>query len=246
MLTEHASDRRDYSFTETNSYAEAVKLMQTGYDQAAKLLKRTVKDQAKINSEKFMALEHPRPHNAIVGYIPNVPNAIRNIPQSMISVDRKPMKRKTLSIVYAETGNCCKKTEYFINAGAALLSAVELIERSGIQTQIDLVFMATLERDEFCFPTVRIKRYDERYSFQKVSFPLVHPSMFRRIGFKWLETTPDITESEFHNGYGHAPSYQQFMDNVKLPENCYFLDTETITENGCSVDYILKKLEVIK
>ena len=244
MRAEHSSRESDYGFTQTHSYEEAVQLMQTGYDEAAKMLRDDVKQKSKIQSKYAAMVKHPTPHNAVVGFIPNVPNAIRNIPESMITKDSKPMKRKTLDIIYSMHGSCLRSTEYFKEAGATLLSAVELIEKSGIQTRIDLAFMTAEENDEVSFPTVRIKNYDERYSFQKVSFPLVHPSMFRRIGFKWLETTPQMTQ-DFTGGYGHPPKTCILEKNVERRKDSYLIDTAWIHEHFCSVEEILKKFEVI-
>ena len=240
----NSSQDSDYDFTMTHNYGEAIELMQTGFNEAAKMLRTDVAQKTKIQSKYAALVQHPAPHNAVVGFIPNVPNAIRNIPESMITKDKKPMKRKTLDIVYSMHGSCMRKTDYFEEAGAALLSAVDLIEKSGIQTRIDLAFMTSEENDEVTFPTVRIKNYDERYSFQKVSFPLVHPSMFRRIGFKWLETNPYITQ-DFTFVYGHPPNTDKLDANIERRKDCYFLDTAWIHSADCSVEEILKKFEVI-
>ena len=245
MRGEHASDRRDVHFFGSHSYKEAVEIMRTGYDEAAKKLKTDVRQKNKIQGKYMAMVKHPIPHNAVVGYIPNVPNAIRNIPESMITKDLKPVKRKTIRILFSQCGNCGRNTDWFSNAGAALLSAVELIEKSGIQTRIDLVFMAAQGYNQLAFPTVKIKNYDERYSFQKVSFPLVHPSMFRRIGFKWLETSPQVNDDRYPMGYGHTPSMSTVTANVKLNKDCYYIDTEWIQEHNCSVEEILKRFEVI-
>ncbi|MBO7423147.1 MAG: hypothetical protein J6T99_07150 [Oscillospiraceae bacterium] len=245
MRGNHSSKEGSKDFTGTKSYSEALNLMQTGYDEAAKMLKRDVKNKSKINAKCMGIVKHPTPHSAVVGYIPNVPNAIRNLPASMISIDRTPMKRKTLDIIYSQHGSCARDQEYFSKAGAALLSAVEVIEKSGIQTQIDLAFMTAEGNSQLAFPTVRIKRYDERYSFQKVSFPLVHPSMFRRIGFKWLETSPAVTDNRFNIGYGHPPTDSTLRTEISLPKNTYLLTTAMIHGADCSTEAILEKLEVI-
>ena len=251
MRNRFSSEKPDRSFTLTNSYEEAVALSRTGFDEAAQKIRSDIAQKNKIQSKYAAMVMHPAPHNAVVGYIPNVPNAIRNIPESMITKDKIMQKRKTLSIIYSEHGNCCCSTDYFVQAGSALLSAVDLIEKSGVQVRIDLAFMTSLESDsrgkEMTFPTVRIKNYDERFSFQKVSFPIAHPSMFRRIGFKWLETTPQISKRDYADGYGHSPRCEgENPENIiDLPPNTYYIDTEWIEKKEYSVEAILKKLEVI-
>ena len=245
MHGKDASITNDKSFSGTRSYEEAVKLLQTGYTDAAKMLKENITQKDKIQSKHANMTEHPTPHTAVVGYIPNVPCALMNLPKAMISVDRKPMKRKTLSVMYVVTGSCEKSTEYFSDAGAALLSAINLIEKSGIQTKIDLGFFAGKRSNELAYGTVCIKNYGERYSFQKVSFPLVHPSMFRRIGFKWLETVPDLKETDFRYGYGTPPGHDTLVEQIHLEQNQYLLDTEWIHYHDNSVEEVLKYLEVV-
>lgn len=234
------------SFTGTKSYSEAVKMLGTGYLDVIPKMQRNLKEQAKLNAKYVETVEHPRPHNAVVGFIPNVPASLLNLPESMISNNRKPMKRKTLHIHYVVSGSCSRDSSYFIDAGTALLSAVDIIERSGIQTKIDLCFFASKVNREFPFPTICIKNYGERFSIQKVSFPLVHTSMFRRIGFKWIETTPDTQES-YSRGYGMPPSHEEIEEATRpiMDRSTYVISTDWIARNHNDVTAILKKLEVI-
>lgn len=245
MRNENSSYNNGQDFTGTRSYAQAKKMVTDGYYGVIKTLKDDVKAKSQVNTKWAEDLSHPIPHTAPVGFCPCVPNAIRGLPNSMISVDRKPMKRKTLSILFSMGANCGTRASWFTEAGSALLSAVDIIEKSGIQTQIKLNFFPSANGNELTFPTVVIKNYGERYSLQKISFPLAHPSMFRRIGFKWLETTPDITEKGFANGYGHSPSFDEIEENIKTEPNTYLISAEYIHRHGCSVTEILKKLEVI-
>ena len=251
MRHEHSSsDNGNSRWYGTNSMSEAIKIMGEGYKDAIVQMKQRLEESIKINSKDYADVNHPVPHSAIVGYIPNVPNAIRGVPQSMISVDRKPMKRKTLQIMYSVGGSCQESREYFEKAGIALLTAVDLIERSGVQTCIDLAFFTGCESipggREATFPTVRIKNYGERFSLQKVSFPLVHTSMFRRIGFKWLETTPVIT-GDFTGGYGRPLNSRECDEAYSklCSANANYLSVAWINENDCDVKKILEKLGVV-
>ena len=162
----------------------------------------------------------------------------------MINMDRKPQKRKTLHILYSIDGNGGRPTEYFAKAGAALLSAIEIVEKGGIQTKIDLNFMAIVNSTETIFPTICIKNYGERYSVQKISFPIAHPSMLRRFGFKWLETSPDILNS--YPNYGQAVAYEELEKALNISDpKTYLINTDWIDRNNYSVEQILKKFEVI-
>ena len=244
MADSYESEALDMDFYGTESYDQAEQMMISGYTDVLDKLRKDIREKEKISSKYAADVNHPIPHTSMVGYCPCIPNALLGLPNSMVSVDRKPMKRKTLSILYAMGANCDKSTKYFTEAGAALLSAIDIIEKSGVQTQIKLCFMPVEERNELAFPTVVIKNYGERYSLQKISFPLAHPSMFRRIGFKWLETTPD-TKENYSDGYGRSPDYSRVEESVAIEPNTYLLSAESIQGMGCDVTKILQKLEVI-
>ena len=243
--TSHKTGNTDWFGTD--DYEDAVELLHSGYLSVLDKMKKNVADASRINSEQMRDVHHPVPHSSIVGFIPNVPNYIRGIPQSMITIDRKPMKRKTMEIYYVMNGNSDCEQNWYVDAGIALLSAIDLIEKSGIQTKINLVFKSSVEGHEVSFPSVCIKNYGERFSLQKVSFPLTHPSMQRRFGFHWLETTPDITVRGWDMGYGRsldAEENEEVFAKLNKP-NCGFLSNAWINQNKCDVHAILKKLGVI-
>lgn len=238
-------ESKDGDWYGTPDFPTAVLMLGTGYKEAMDSMKRNIEIQKKLNSEFAKSIEHPKPHNAVVGFIPCVPNAIRNLPNSMVSYDRKPMKRKTVSIKYIYSGSCAMDPEWFIKPGMALLTAIDLTERSGITTELNLGFFAGERNGEYAIPFVKLKRYDERYSLQKISFPIAHPSIFRRIGFKWLETTPTITESGFCHGYGTPISQANMEKHIPCNPGEFILTPQWINDHECSVKEILRKIEVL-
>lgn len=228
----------------TKNWTEACTLLGTGYLDVLSDLKKNIAMQNKLNSKFVEMIDRPRPSIGVQGYVPCVPNALRNLPKSMINIDRKPQKRKTLHILYSIGGNCGMSADWFVKAGTALLSAVEIVEKGGIQTKIDLNFFPAKSGEEITFPTITIKNYGERYSVQKVSFPLVHPSMFRRFGFKWLETSPGIKTT--YPAYGSEVPYNTMKEALEIKDpKTYFISTRWISDHKNSVEEILKMFEVI-
>lgn len=248
MSDTHSSKTGSEDFTGSSSYDEAVRLIRTGYVDILKDVKDKLSEITRQNKQ-FDSGFRPMPRNSIVGYVPNVPNAIRNIPESMINTNIVPQKRKTLSVVYSIEGNCNETVEFFIKTGTILLAAINIIERSGIQVKLSVAFMTSQQGSETTCPTVVIKNYGQRFDLQKVCFPLAHPSMLRRIGFKWLETTPQITESEFSFGYGRDPNDLKLLDKTfkdKFGKNTYVLNTHWIRSNNYSVEKLLNFLDFNK
>lgn len=192
-----ASEDESYSFTKTNSYKEATELLLKGYDEVLDEIKRGVN----FNYEKKIGM---RPKNDINGFIPNVPNSLLNLPQSMINIQRIPKKVPVINIIYAVNANCGVESDDYMRAGIKILNIINTIESNGIRVNLKNAFFCASKEDEIVFSTVNIKRDLEPLSLLKICFPLVHPSMLRRIGFKYLETQPDIKRSNWTYGYGRS------------------------------------------
>jgi hypothetical protein len=59
--------------------------------------------------------------------------------------------------------------------------------------------------------------------------------MFRRLGFRWLESTPDLKENGFRYGYGHAVDDAKKAKKIlgdKFDETDYFMDVNIAQKNG--------------
>lgn len=242
MAGKKDSDSKDRSFTGSKNYAEAKQLLVEGYNDVLEDVKDGVRKNNRIIEHKLVNTR--KIQNMPVGFIPNVPNALQNKPDSMINIIRTPQKRKTMTIVYAMSGNAGVDKQVFIKAGTALVSAINLIELSGVQTKLYVDFMAAECNNEILCPVLCVKDFGERFNLTKICFPLVHPSMFRRIGFKYLETCPNLTESGFNWGYGRAPSIENLRDSNPYGKNAYMLNTRVIENENYSIEKILNMLEI--
>lgn len=240
MSEREASRTGDRDFCETSSYEEAVDLFVHGYTDIVGQVRAEVRKNNKAIYSN--PIERRTIMNMPVGFIPNVPNALQNKPDSMINIVSTPQKRKTLSVIYAMGGSCGEEAESFIKAGAALVSALNLIELSGVQTRLYVDFMPSSGRKEMLSPVLRVKNYGERFNLTKICFPLVHPSMFRRIGFKYLETCPFVTDSYFRLGYGRSPEIEDLRRNIPTDKQTFILNTEVIKDNDYSIKAILEEL----
>lgn len=205
----------------TSSYEEAQSLLIHGYEDPVKSIKSNLAKNKKLTSKIYNSIPKPIVQNRVVGFVPNVPNALKGLPESMITLEKFHKKRKTISIIYATGGSCGVESDVLASAGVALVSAINLIELSGVQTELSISFMPTKETKQIIFPTVKIKSYGERFNLQKICFPMIHPAMFRRIGFKYLETCPGMVEN-FSHGYGRPPELEVLKTLIK--GGLFFLD----------------------
>lgn len=245
MRDKHESQESDYDFTRTHSYDEARQLLRAGYKEVVPKIQRKLRESQKISSQLLAMLPKDQVHNMPVGFIPHVPNAIRGLPDSMINIEKADQKRKVIDVFYSMHGSWVQDTDWFVNAGAALVSAINIVETAGIQTKLHLAFATTECNDQILFPSIVIKNFGERFSIQKVSFPLVHPSMFRRIGFRYIETCPGM-EEDFSRGYGHALQNRKPIQEAINNNHTVYIDTKWINDHNCDIKSILQEMGVFK
>lgn len=245
MKDNHSSEKTsDAEWSGTKSYDEAKSLLRNGYTDILPQIKESMKISSSLYQNHFVNIPRKRPENSVVGFTPNVPNAIQNLPQSMINIKNIPQKRKALEVIYFNIGSYGEETSHFIDAGVALLTAINILEARGLSVKINLSFMAARKADEMTCPVLTIKDYGQKLDLQKICFPIAHPSMLRRIGFKYLETCPELTEEDFAYGYGN-PLSNLVAARAELKNkgiDSPVLSTYWIQENDCDANKIIEYL----
>lgn len=181
----------------TKSYEEAENLITNGYTEILDEIKDGIKFDATENSKIV-------PENNVFGYVPNVPNAMMNLPKSMIYAKRIPRKINTVDLVYCPVGAGFTKAQEFIDNGIKVLNVINSLEKNNIRVSLKVALKCSEAGNEMTLATVTLKNFKEKLNLQKICFPIAHPSMLRRFGFKWLETTPELTDHCWTNGYGRT------------------------------------------
>lgn len=233
MNDRHSSFYNDYSFTGTHSYDEAIELFRNGDKDKYYQINQGLRTS---NDSKTALLPRRQVRNGVVGYAPNVPNAIMGLPNSMIYTEKVNMKSKTVSILYSICGNCGVKSHTFIRCGIALLNAVNALELSGYRVEIKILFFNAVGSNEKTRGLVTVKRYNEHLDLLKMAFPLANPSMFRRFGFKWIETQPELTDGYYNGGYGSDNSDEDLSEG-----NTIYLTLNRIQNCDCDAMELLEK-----
>ena len=77
------------------------------------------------------------------------------------------------------------------------------------------------QTNEKYFIKIRLKSANEKLNISKLSFPLVHPSMLRRLFLRFVEVHPPVS-NDFKRGYGRPqePSTLRVIwpDDILLPQ----------------------------
>lgn len=241
MENKHDSKDNGKDFTGTRSYNEAIDLFRNGYTEILPQIKTGVA----ANLKRTDARPRRTIENNVVGYAPNVPNAIMGLPNSMILTRSVPQKTKTVSLVYDITENAYTGTETFIKSGIAVLGVINTLELSGYRVNLKIAFYVAEKGNDRAFGTVNVKDYREHLDLQKLCFPLAHPSMFRRFGFKWCETVSGL-KAPWDYGYGSHFINMAFIKENFLSSNEYFINLDVTKRNEYNPEKIIAELNIEK
>ena len=237
MKSANASREGSISFTGTKNYEEALDLLKNGYEKPLEKIKNEVKD-LKISQNR------PRrtPHNAVVGFVPNVPNYLLGVPEQMITVHQVPQKVKAISITYFIGNNCRVTAKDLEDCGIKMLNVINQLELSGVRVNLDIGIMCTQAHNEWQIATVNVKDYKEQLDIKKLCFPIAHPSMFRRFGFAWLERSTDM-QADFSMGYGHSATAtnEDKISKMLFKENELFITQDRVSR--LNINELLKHID---
>lgn len=207
-----SSDNRGSGWSGSKDFNEAQNLMMGGdersHDTIMKLKSKT--DKYYIQDAKHKI----RTFNDVVGYTPNVPNAIMGLPQSMVNAKRDPKKHRVVDIFVNRSRSGGTGTEQIEYEGALILSFLDALERDGYRVNLYIGKVNWFSsKGRVNGHIVPIKKATEPLNIKKTAFYLVHPSYLRRIAFRIDEVEEQIKDVT-HDGYGqvtHRETQHKFI-----------------------------------
>lgn len=187
---EHDSERSGEDFAGTKDFAEAAELFRNGWD--AGLEKITAGEGGAFSSPAPRALVR----NYYVGSCPNVPRAIQGLPDAMRQVYRAPQKQRVVTVMLDMCVSGIMNKERYQKVGGYIYQAIKAIEEQGTRVEIITGFSDSISQNRYdaeeliICPEITLKKASETLDAGRLSFALVHIGMFRRLGFKYIETCP--------------------------------------------------------
>lgn len=222
---EHSSVSGSYKFTKTNSFDEAVELFKNGWsDMATKLVQRL-----KVKENQMQQTMKPKQTLSVCGYQAVVPLYLQGVPTNMINKKMVPAKQKVITINKSIDYNAGVSSDTIIEESIKAMQIVKKLEAQGLRCNLNIV-LGTKESNKEIFIKVRIKSANEKLNISKLAFPLVHPSMLRRLFFRFIEVHPTITKS-FVYGYGmpaHSSDLRKAFPNEYLLPNIIYKNVNKI------------------
>lgn len=204
---EHASVSGNYYFTKTRDFSEAVELFKNGWsDMATKLVQKL-----KVIESKTEPMMKPKNVLGVAGYQAIVPLYLQGVPNNMVTKKMTPVKQKVITLNKSIDYNGGVSTDQIIEESIKAMQIVKKLEAQGYRCNLNIV-LGTKEPDKEIFIKIRIKSANEKLNVSKLAFPLIHPSMLRRLFFRFIEVYPHVTKS-FVGGYG-TPAKSNEMRNI--------------------------------
>lgn len=216
-----SSNKEDVRFSKTKSFEEAMNLFTDGWTSMSTEInnKLSVGHGAMVNERTMQRVL------SVQGFQPVVPLYLSGVPQNMVSTRFKPMKKKVVTIDKDVCYSAGISSDDIVKESVKALAIVKKLESQNYRVNLNIVFCPEQYDNRFCFK-IKIKSSNERLNIGKMSFPLVHPSMLRRLLFRLEEVHPTITR-DFVGGYGRPMSQSDvvkcFKDDFVLPR---FIDVD--------------------
>lgn len=196
----HSSVTGSKSWTKTESFEEAIELFKHGWsDMAGKLVQKL-----KIIESKTEPMMKPRSKLDVCGYQAIVPLYLQGVPNNMVNKKMVPVKQKVITLNKSIDYSGGVSADSIVEESIKAMQIIKKLEAQGYRCNLNIVLGSSeghgAYRKQFLLK-IRIKSANEKLNVSKLAFPLVHPSMLRRLFFRFMEVYPKITK-EFVHGYG--------------------------------------------
>jgi hypothetical protein len=203
---EHQSVTGSKVWTETGNFEEAVELFKNGWsDMASKLVQKL-----KVIESKTEPTMKPKNTMSVCGYQAIVPMYLNGQPNNMLNKKMVPVKQKVITLNKSIDYNGSIDSWQIIDESIKALQIIKKLEAQGYRCNLNIVLGTS--KDKRFFIKVRIKSANEKLNVSKLAFPLVHPSMLRRLFFRFIEVYPNVTK-KFVDSYG-TPAKSSELKNI--------------------------------
>ena len=232
-----ASESNGGDFTGTESLKYAMDLCKYGDTKLASYINELILD---VSNFETVNKNRQQYVNDIVGFTPNVPNYVMGIPTNMIRDNRNIIKSKVINIFINLCASAMVRQSTIKKNAAIYVAAINSLEKQGYRCNVWVGDCGSSGSAKYGY-AIKIKSDREPLNLTKMAFPLSHPSMLRRLGFKWIETLPvDFT----HSGYGQPVDSDSNIRRILKP---FFQDRQyvilSVSHNGGQVTDVVERLK---
>lgn len=219
------------SWAGTSTYEEAVELCQKGWSEGFEKLVRLKK---RIDEKVLSPIVKPRQVSDIVGYNPSVADWLQGNPLNMWNSAKKQIPI-FINIYLNMAYNCGTDRDEIFNRGIVVQSIVDALQDRGYSVRFKTCICVEYD-DEMIFAVFKLKGEGEKLNIRKTYFPLCHPSFFRRLVFRLMETTP-VRYRGWESGYGHPTNSRDLREIINPgPNDIVITQPSEIGIRGYDID----------
>lgn len=214
LASSEQSDRRT-EFTGTKSFEEAVELTRNGWPEMASRLQ----GELKAANIKAPVKQVRKQVIGVAGYQPIVPLYLAGVPTNMISSQIVRIKQKVVTVTKLIAYSAGVSADDIIAESVKAMQIVQQLEAQSYRVNLNIA-MGARSDGRTIIAKVKIKDAGEKLNISKLAFPMVNPSMLRRLMFRYIEIEPNVTKA-FRYGYGSPVGYsdmqKEFDKDIVLP-----------------------------
>lgn len=201
-IFDHTSStkRKERGFNDFDSLQDAISALEFGTDIYFDKFNIEFK---KINEfiKKHSKSLKPKFKNDLVGFMPIVPNYILGNPVDMINQEYTKKVKPTITLVVEKAMTCGYSSDNMISFSCIIFNLVQYLERKGIRVELYVSSVFKCEREIFA-NKIKIKSFNQPLNIYRLQFPVIATDMFRRVGFRLLETCKELKNHSWSYGYG--------------------------------------------
>lgn len=196
------SDRQT-RWTGTQTFDEAVDLFKHGWSEMSEKLVQRLK----VDKDQMEPVMTSKNVIGVQGYQPVVPLYLMGLPNAMVRKEMQPAKQKVITFNKSIDYDGGQSADTIIEESIKALKVIQALEAQNYRCNLNLV-LGSITWTRSLYVKIRLKSANERLNISKLSFPLVHPSMLRRLLLRLIEVHPLVT-NDFIGGYGRPATDNQ-------------------------------------
>lgn len=219
----YSTERKDEehgSFFGGIPYREALELLEHGDEKTAKEIKEVkgVKMETTRKLQKLITDVH--------GFLPHVPNAVMGLPNSMVNIQSNKVNgnNKIIDLVLDADAAANVSSQEYRKVSKIFLDLVDSLEKQGYRLTLYYAINTIFDTNTKVCWLMKLKDSSEPFNKYKCAFPLGHVAMFRRIGFRLIETLDSgAAKYDVPSGYGR-PNRDKVSCERMILSNLYSLN----------------------
>lgn len=206
-------------WTKTRSFDEALNLFECGWYQD---FDKFLTQKKQIDKYFPYVAKKKSYHNYVCGSVPNVVNAINNLPLSMRKIYDDNHQQNIVTIYYNSGYPWTTTQNQIFNNGLLTLSLIDFFDSLGYRVDFKF-YEITKTGNQIMYIDTILKAAGERINLQKVYFAFCNPSFLRRLMFRVTETTQGL-DKEWIYGYGKCMQTEEIKNILGINDNNIFIN----------------------